>query len=351
MGVVVKLCCFIVTPDPISFSTSGHSGNTTVHMSITDIATKMVGFSLIQAFGLFTHFLGIFRCMKFLPLAQLLENYLTLHPPKGLKLFNSWTMWSIFTSVFSLVHMTYWAYRVYSENYEHVTFPSVILFMAGSPTFPPWGYAIFYFVAFILLEYSIVFYYVQIIFPATAIAKCLSALVNEIEEKFQSSNIIQVFNTTNPKISNRKVKSLSWSIVDGRNEHDRNFWSTLSSRYEEIEKIFGFFEDFVGPYLIASLAFSVVSTVCMIYMATMSLDMWSNQLFRGFVIHGTISIACFRVSAITTMGQLVKQKHGKLVRAAATKGDRIMTSQEKDEVTIKLHEVIFNNKNNLIMFL
>ncbi|OXA62523.1 hypothetical protein Fcan01_01439 [Folsomia candida] len=325
IGVFIKLCCAAFVPEPVALSTKDRTRfNETNSTSVTDLLTTNAGFILLNTFGIITHFLVTLRTAKFLKVATLLEEYATRHPTPKAKLFNSWTIGELLCSLFSLTYLTFWAYFCYSELRETVEFLSLLLIGGYQPA--PWGYAVIYLTALILLEYSIWFVHMQIFFPTNLISEFLSDLIHEITERSRNYSAEPTFesNKTIKSKSKGRIKSISWTILNVAN--DDTFWVTLSSRYIQIENIVLAFESFVGPCITISLAFAVGSSVCMIYIATLSDLVWSSRILRTCVIQGTCFTAAFRVFAITSVGEMLKEKYAQLRKEIAIARDRSLSN-------------------------
>lgn len=317
LGYFIKIYCSAFIPEPISLST--HPGNITrqgnrTDLSVTDIVTKEAAFLLIDSFGLVTHILVAIQTAKFLEIAALLEKYVISHPPTKVKLFNSWTNGELIHNLFFLTYMTVWAYSTYSELKDRVVFLSLYLIGGYHP--PVWGYTILYFVTFSILQYSVWFLHMQIFFPASLIEACLAQMVTEIKERSKDTAIFEGEFIT----SKSKIKSISWTVMNRPNlsyGSDHVFWTSLSARYIQIENIVAAFQTFSGPYVIISLLFSVASSICVIYVGTMSELVWSSSILSRCMIEGTVATASYRVSAITNVGEMLKEKYAKVRKEVA----------------------------------
>lgn len=311
IALFLKLYCTFLVAEPIAISILDRSQNSST--STTDNLTKNIGLLFVNFFGVISHFLVALTSPKFLGMAMHLETYAIQHSPKKFKLFNFWTISSIMFSIFSMSYMTFWAYDSYMNPPEGVFFASLGFLGGYRP--PPWGYTAYYILAFFCLEYSIVFFHIQIFFPTSAISKFLADLISDVENNEKSTDIVHIFERSEKK----KIKALSWSVLEKSGNSD--VWKSLNSRYIKIENIVAKFETFVGEYLIFSLGFSIVASVCMVYVATLSLP-WPNSYLRTCLVQGTFATAAFRINAVTGVGEMLKVKNAKLLKAVAIAGQR-----------------------------
>lgn len=157
----------------------------------------------------------------------------------------------------------------------------------------------------LILEYSIIFIDIQVLFPVHALLAFLDDLLRDIKQRTSQAKV----QYADPR---SQKKALAWTIFNGYESV-----TDLSHRYVEIDKIFTAYESFVGPLLVYTLAFSVSSTVCIIYLSTINVITWPDQWLKQAVVGGIITTAGFRISAITRSGQTLHNRHSQLMKAVA----------------------------------